>query len=67
MKDIENYIKDFIKVNPIENFDYLKEATTIQEKMTTKTKLQDALIVLQMINGPMELVFIIKKQLKNHN
>ena len=65
LKDIENYIKDFLKINPIENFDYQKEALEIQDKMSSKTKLQDALIVLQKINAPMELVFIIKKRLKN--
>ncbi len=65
LKDIENYIKDFLKDNPINDFDYQKEASNIKDNMSIKTKLQDALIVLQMINAPMELVFIIKKRLKS--
>lgn len=65
LKDIENYIKDFLKDNPINEFDYQKEASNIKDNMPIKTKLQDALIVLQMIDAPMELVFIIKKRLKN--
>ena len=65
LKDIENYIKAFLKDNPINDFDYQKEASNIKDNMSLKTKLQDALIVLQMINAPMELVFIIKKRLKS--
>ncbi len=66
LKDIENYIKDFIKANPIKDFDYKEQADIIKSELTDKTKLQDALIVLQMINAPMELVFIIKKRLKSN-
>ena len=66
LKDIENYIRDFIKANPIEDFDYKQQASLIKSDLSNKTKLQDALIVLQLINAPMELVFIIKKRLKNH-
>lgn len=63
MKDIENYIRDFIEINPIPNFDYKKEAKIVQETVSDKTKLQDALLVLNKINGPMDLVFLIKKRL----
>lgn len=66
LKDIENYIKDFIQVNPIPNFDYQMEALIIKEKVTDKTKLQDSLLVLNRMNGPMDLVFLIKKKLKEH-
>ena len=58
LKDIEKYLRDFLEVNPLDN---------IRKEASVKTKLQDALIVLQMINGPMELVFIIKKKLKSMN
>ena len=49
--------------NPID-IDYLSEANKIEYNVDLKTKFQDALIVLQKINGPMELVFLIKKRLK---
>ena len=29
LKDIENYIRDFISVNPIDNFDYVSEAELV--------------------------------------
>ncbi len=66
-KDIENYIRDFIEINPIENFDYKEEAKKVLENTSDKTKLQDALLVLNKINGSMELVFLIKKRLKKMN
>ena len=34
--------------------------------MSDKTKLQDALIVLNIIKGPMDLVFLIKERLKGY-
>ncbi len=64
LKDIEIYIKDFIKTNPIDNFNYLESATFIKENVSDKTKLQDALIVLNKINGSMDLIFLIKDRLK---
>ena len=64
LKDIENYIRDFVEVNPIKNFDYRKEAEEVAEKVSEKTKLQDALLVLNLIHGPMDLVFLIKERLK---
>ena len=67
MKDIENYIKDFIEINPIDNFDYKEEARLVKENVEEKTKLQDALLVLNKINGPMDLVFLIKKRLKKYS
>ena len=43
LKDIENYIRDFIEINPIDNFDYREEAKKVKETVSDKTKLQDAL------------------------
>lgn len=64
LKDIENYIRDFVKDNYIENFDYEKEARIIEDEMELKTKLQDSLIVLPKVNAPMELVLLVKARLK---
>ncbi len=66
LKDIENYIRDFIDVNPIDNFDYKKEAELIKDNVSEKRKLQDALLVLNKMNGPMDLVFLVKKKLKKY-
>ncbi len=67
LNDIENYIRDFIEVNPIDNFDYKKEALEVKDKVSEKVKLQDALLVLNRINGPMDLVFMIKNKLKKYS
>ncbi len=64
LKDIENYIRDFVKDNYIENFDYEKEARIIEDEMELKTKLQDSLIVLPKVNASMELVLLVKARLK---
>ena len=66
LKDIEDYIKSFVEINPIDNFDYYEEHIKVKEKVTDKRKLQDALIVLNLINGPMDLVFLIKDKLKKY-
>lgn len=64
LKDIENYIRDFIEINPIDNFDYKKEAELVEQELSEITKLQDSLLVLQKINASMELVLLIKARLK---
>ena len=67
MNDINNYIKNFIETNPIDGYDYKKEANDIKDNVNEKIKLQDALLVLNIIKGPMDLVFLIKKRLKKYD
>ena len=67
LKDIENYIRNFVEVNPIDDFDYEKEALEVKEKVSDKVKLQDSLIVLNRINAPMDLVFMVKARLKKYS
>ena len=38
----------------------------VKDTVSEKRKLQDALIVLNLINGPMDLVFLIKDKLKKY-
>ncbi len=64
LKDIENYIRDFIIINPIDNYDYMREAKRFEDELSEKTKLQDALIVLHKIKAPMEVVLLAKKRIK---
>lgn len=64
LKDIENYIKDFIEINPIDDFDYLGEAEFIKDKVPNKNKLQDLLLVLNKVHAPMDLVLLVKQRLK---
>ena len=67
LKDIREYIDSFNKENPIPNFNYLEEENKIKDNVPKKRKLQDALLVLNRINGPMDLVFMIKEELKKYN
>ena len=53
-----------VTVRSIDNFNYLESANFIKENVSDKTKLQDALIVLNKINGSMDLIFLIKDRLK---
>ena len=66
LKDIENYIKDFVKTNPIDDFNYLEEHLKVKDTVSDRVKLQDALLVLNIIKGPMDLVFLIKEKLKKY-
>ena len=43
LKDIKEYIDDFVKQNPSTNFDFEKETEKIKDETPLKTKLQDAL------------------------
>ena len=67
LKDIDEYIKSFIEVNPIDNFDYKAEADDIKDNVSEKVKLQDALLVLNKINASMDLVFLVKERLKKYS
>ena len=62
LEDIEQYIKDFIVSNPIDNFNYKEEAEKLKD-VDLKTKLQDALIILNRINASIELILLVKKRL----
>ena len=67
LKDIEQYICDFIEINPIDHFDYREEAKKVKENVSDKTKLQDALLLLNKMKAPMDLVFMIKERLKKYS
>lgn len=65
LKDIENYIRNFIKQNPISDYDYKKKAEIIKEEHSLKTKLQNLLLVLPKVDAPMELILLVKRRVKN--
>lgn len=67
LKDIDEYIRDFIEINPIDNFNYEEEALNVKDNVSDKVKLQDALIVLNKINASMDLVFLVKNRLKKYS
>ena len=65
LQDIENYIRDFIEVNPIDNFDYMEEAIKIKECVSEKVKLQEADSTRSY--GSCSSSIIHSVQLKQHN
>lgn len=69
LKDIENYIRDYIETNPIDNYDYKNEAEKINDELSLKTKLQDSLLVLNKIDASIKLILMVKQRLKamDHN
>ncbi len=64
LKDIEEYIKNFIALNPILNYDYNGIAENIKDTVSLKGKLQDSLLTLQKINGPLDLVLMVKAKIE---
>ncbi len=63
LKEVENYIKEYIEEYQL-NVDYKEEMDKINKELSLRVKLQDALDVLQKINGPLELTLIINRKLK---
>lgn len=65
LKDIENYIRDFIEINPIDDFDYVLESVKVKDEVSVLVKLQDSLLVLNKINADMDLVLLVKRKIKS--
>ena len=65
LADVKQYIKDYMEQNPSNNFNLDEEIENIKDNVPVKTKLQDALLVLnKMDNVPMDLILDIKHRLK---
>ena len=66
LNDMKNFIDEFMRQNPSNNFDLDKEIEKIKDGVSLKTKLQDALLVLnKMGDVPMDLILQIKHKLKD--
>ena len=66
LADIKQYIKDYMEQNPSNNFNLDEEVKNIKDNVPVKTKLQDALLVLNKLdNAPMDLILDIKHRLKS--
>lgn len=63
LKDVENYIRDYCSKSD-EYLDYKSIAEEIFKSTSLKEKLQDSLILLNDIKGPIELVIMIKQKIK---
>ncbi len=63
LKEAEDYIKEYVRLSN-DACDYKSIAEDIKTTESLKEKLQDSLILLQDINGPIELVLMIKLKIK---
>lgn len=64
LKEIEEHIKDYLKTNKVEGYDYKKLAEELKNR-SLKEKLQDSLILINEMNGPIDLTIIIKRMVKD--
>jgi len=63
LKEVNKLIDNFNKMYSIDNDNKLREY--IKENIDVKRKLQSSLITLNNINGPMELILLIREKIKN--
>ena len=63
LKQVEDYINDFKDQYKL-NLNY-QEINDELEKLDLFRKLQDSILVLNMIDGPLELKLLIRKKLKD--
>ena len=64
LQDIKEYITEFMRQNPSSHFELDQEIERIKDTYSLKTKLQDALLVLnQMEKPPIDLIIQIKRRL----
>ena len=61
LKKLKDEIDNFINQYNINNFDF----EYVKDNISLKTKLQSLLIVLNKNNGPLELILLVKRRLKD--
>jgi hypothetical protein len=61
LKKLKDDIDNFINEYNINNFDF----ESVKNNICLKTKLQSLLIVLNKNNGPLELILLVKRRLKD--
>lgn len=65
LQDIKEYITEYMKQNPSSHFQLEEEVEKIKDTYSTKTKLQDALLILnQLEKPPVDLIILIKRRLE---
>lgn len=64
LKDIESYIRSFVKDNYLSDINYEEITRSVEDELSLKTKLQDSLLVLPKVNAPMEIILLVKERLK---
>ncbi len=67
LKDIEEYIKKFVELHSLASIDVKEIAEEIKDKVPLKRKLQDSLIALPKMDGPLDLILMIKEKLNEQS
>lgn len=62
LEDLNKLITDFEKTN---NLDYINIKESYLKDINLKTKLQDLLLVLNKMDGPIDLIIMVKQKLNN--
>ena len=62
LKEIEKYIKDWLDSNDLGNVN-IEEINNEVNNLTEVEKLQDAMLVLHQIDGPLDLILIINQRI----
>lgn len=65
LKEVRNYINAYLEDNRIPDVDYEEINRKIEQNNTEIDKLQDALIVLNDIDAPMEASIIIRQKISD--
>jgi 1,2-phenylacetyl-CoA epoxidase catalytic subunit len=63
LKEIEKKIRNFVVTHPDKEFDYKKMSEIYETEISFKTKLQDALLLLNQMKAPLDLIILIKHKL----
>ena len=64
LKDVRGYIEKYIDEHFDDSIDYRLVAEVIDKEYTILEKLNDSLLVLKEIDGPMELIIMIKRKIR---
>ena len=64
LKDVRDYIEKYIDEHFDDSIDYKLVAEVIDKEYTILEKLNDALLVLKDIDGPMELIIMVKRKIR---
>lgn len=64
LSDVKNYIEKYIEDHFDDSINYRLVAEVIEKEYTILEKLNDSLLVLREIDGPMELIIMIKRKIR---
>lgn len=63
LKDIENYIQEYVRENNKGDIDFKTIASDVEDHVTLKVKLQDCLLVLPKVKAPLEAILLVKARI----